>query len=151
MKTMILLTLISSINSEKLPFNKIIASSDKLITINPSAQIECLKDSIPECHLLTNVDCYINSESHWKCEADVPNDIIFSYIKIDCEGYEHIDGSYILKGPCQLLIKLDYIEKNYPVNIIILMSIILIWSYLCIRFVIFIANLASKNSQYLDY
>ena len=141
MKILILLTLISNINSEKLLFNKIIASSDKLTTYNPSTQIECLKDSIPECHLLTNIDCYISSESHWKCEADLPNDIIFSSIKIDCEGYNNVDGSYILKGPCLLLIKLDYIEKNRQVNIIIRTSIILIWSYLCVRFVIFIENL----------
>ena len=40
-------------------------------------------------------------ESQWKCEADLDNKYRFGAVTVACEGYEHPDDPYILRGMVQ--------------------------------------------------
>ena len=42
------------------------------------------------------------SNIQWKCEADLPETIKLRDIDVNCEGYEHPQDPYILKGGCSL-------------------------------------------------
>ncbi|CAB5182908.1 unnamed protein product [Rhizophagus irregularis] len=51
-------------------------------------------------------------KSNWKCEADLPKSLKFGRLKVTCEGYEHPNDQYVLKGSCGLKYTL-YLTNDY--------------------------------------
>ncbi|CAB4400241.1 unnamed protein product [Rhizophagus irregularis] len=49
---------------------------------------------------------------NWKCEADLPKSLKFGRLKVTCEGYEHPNDQYVLKGSCGLKYTL-YLTNDY--------------------------------------
>ncbi|GBC02355.1 hypothetical protein RclHR1_04590008 [Rhizophagus clarus] len=49
---------------------------------------------------------------NWKCEAVLPKSLRFGPLKVTCEGYEHPNDQYVLKGSCGLKYTL-YLVNDY--------------------------------------
>lgn len=48
----------------------------------------------------------------WRCEADMDSAYRFGAIRVSCEGYNHPDDPYILRGSCGFEYELDYTEEG---------------------------------------
>lgn len=49
----------------------------------------------------------------WECKADMDNAYRFGRIEVSCEGFNHPDDAYILKGSCGLEYTLDLTEEGH--------------------------------------
>jgi len=81
---------------------------------SPVPQLNCLsgcEDFRPH-----NVQCH-NSGSdgvdvQWECKADLPQDVRFGDVTVACEGYDHPDDPYILRGSCGLEYSLEHTRRH---------------------------------------
>jgi len=48
----------------------------------------------------------------WRCEADMDSSYRFGAIRVSCEGYNHPDDPYVLRGSCGFEYELDYTEEG---------------------------------------
>ncbi|ELT97879.1 hypothetical protein CAPTEDRAFT_219816 [Capitella teleta] len=49
----------------------------------------------------------------WECKADLDNAYRFGKIEVTCEGYDHPDDPYILRGSCGLEYSLEMTKEGY--------------------------------------
>ncbi|KAF9186039.1 hypothetical protein BGZ51_002283 [Haplosporangium sp. Z 767] len=86
---------------------------------SPVPQLNCVGgnacgDFEPEVVQCTNTG-FDGSDVQWKCQADLPHNLRFGQLDVYCEGYNHPDDPYVLKGSCGLEYKLYYtnVRDNY--------------------------------------
>ncbi|XP_038837678.1 store-operated calcium entry-associated regulatory factor-like [Salvelinus namaycush] len=51
-------------------------------------------------------------DAQWECKTDMDNAYKFGQIEVSCEGFNHPDDSYILKGSCGLEYSLELTEEG---------------------------------------
>ncbi|XP_055332034.1 store-operated calcium entry-associated regulatory factor-like [Paramacrobiotus metropolitanus] len=62
------------------------------------------------------VQCYNRGSDgmdvQWECKTDMDNDFRFGQIEVVCEGYEHPEDPYVLKGSCGMEYTLDLTKEG---------------------------------------
>ncbi|MDP2434506.1 MAG: hypothetical protein Q8P67_02055 [archaeon] len=48
------------------------------------------------------IQCTQVGDEQWRCETDLPQHLRLGAVEVSCEGYDHPDDPYILKGSCGL-------------------------------------------------
>ncbi|KAF9913637.1 hypothetical protein BX616_009797 [Lobosporangium transversale] len=81
----------------------------------PVPQLSCTGGSACGDYEPEVVQCinagFDGTDVQWKCEADLPDNMRFGELDVYCEGYNHPDDPYVLKGSCGLEYKLHYTNK----------------------------------------
>ena len=76
-------------------------------------QLQCRDDAgagaavLPSSAQCTNEGLDDRGVVQWRCEAELPNYLRFGRIEVECEGYEHPEDPWILRGSCGLLYTLE--------------------------------------------
>ncbi|GJJ71156.1 hypothetical protein EMPS_03506 [Entomortierella parvispora] len=79
---------------------------------SPVPQLNCVGGNACGDYEPDVVQCvntgFDGSDVQWKCQADMPETFRFGELDVYCEGYNHPDDPYVLKGSCGLEYKLFY-------------------------------------------
>ena len=121
---LILSSLVVSVNShahEKVLMNSINSLSFRQGQMtsgrrsSPVPQMSCVEGPCaysPGSMMCTKVGYNENGDPNWKCEGNMQNGYSLTYTNVGCEGYDHPDDPYILKGSCGV----EYGVKQIPVQ-----------------------------------
>ncbi|XP_072050912.1 store-operated calcium entry-associated regulatory factor-like [Amphiura filiformis] len=88
---------------------------------SPVKQLQCVGGSAG-CSAFTPqvVQCYNRGsdgyDAQWECKSDMDNAYRFGSIEVTCEGYDHPDDEYVLKGSCGLEYTLDLTKEGMNNN-----------------------------------
>ncbi|XP_076462438.1 store-operated calcium entry-associated regulatory factor-like [Babylonia areolata] len=84
---------------------------------SPVPQLTCVGGTAKGYYMPTRVQCYNRGSDgydiQWECKADMDNAFRFGSVEVTCEGYDHPNDPYILKGSCGLEFTLDLTEEGY--------------------------------------
>lgn len=89
---------------------------------SPVPQLECVSGGTAPCDAFRPrvVQCYNRGwdgeDVQWECKTDMDNAYRFGSIEVSCEGYEHRDDPYVLKGSCGLRYTIDYTKEGFNQN-----------------------------------
>lgn len=89
---------------------------------SPVPQLECVSGGTAPCDAFRPrvVQCYNRGwdgeDVQWECKTDMDNAYRFGSVEVSCEGYEHRDDPYILKGSCGLRYSIDYTKEGVNQN-----------------------------------
>lgn len=84
---------------------------------SPVPQLQCVGGSagcgsfVPEVVQCQNKG-WDGSDAQWECKADMDNAYRFGRIEVSCEGFNHPDDPYILRGSCGLEYTLELTEEG---------------------------------------
>lgn len=85
---------------------------------SPVPQLECVSGGTAPCDAFRPrvVQCYNRGydgiDVQWECKSDMDNAFRFGEIDVSCEGYDHRDDPYVLRGSCGLRYSLDYTKEG---------------------------------------
>jgi len=86
---------------------------------SPISQLQCVGgsatsyyDQYPSTVQCVNVGSDGFGNIQWKCEADLDSSVRFGQTTVSCEGFNHPDDPYILKGSCGLEYTLNLTEQG---------------------------------------
>jgi hypothetical protein len=84
---------------------------------SPMPQLNCVGGAARNSNYLPSVVQCVNKgndgfDVQWECKADLDEAVKFGKINVNCEGYDHSEDPYILKGSCALEYHLDYTRKG---------------------------------------
>jgi len=88
---------------------------------SPLPQLSCVGGSASGSNYQPSVVQCVNVGDdgfnvEWECKADLDDAVRFGSINVNCEGYDHPDDPYILKGSCSLEYNLEYTSKGANSN-----------------------------------
>jgi len=131
--TLFLLALICFVSLQAQPYysnsDSILLENVKVLTFtkdqrttgrrnSPIPQLQCVGGSASSYYSLypSVVQCTnVGSDGfdiQWKCEADLDSSVRFGQTTVSCEGYNHPEDPYILKGSCGLEYNLVLTEQG---------------------------------------
>ncbi|XP_002125157.2 store-operated calcium entry-associated regulatory factor-like [Ciona intestinalis] len=83
---------------------------------SPVPQLKCIGGSANSASKPSVVQCKnVGSDGfdvQWECKADLDDSYRFGKLQVTCEGYDHPNDVYVLKGSCGLEYTLEYTESG---------------------------------------